>query len=112
MFLFKSEYTSFLAIEDRDSDVNDVSTTPVIEELLSVDHDSSSIDILPYMTFLEDNQKILFESKKKIEDEFIQVLNDITKESDYLNNTEIAKLKEIFMGNHLNEKNTILVRYR
>ena len=47
-----SEYTSFLAIEDRDqNEKKQQSTTPKINELLSIDQDASSIDFLPYMQF-------------------------------------------------------------
>lgn len=57
-----SEYTSFLAIEDRDKDEftrGKPAKQVVISELLLTDPDSSTVDVLPYMAFVKEdlNQK-------------------------------------------------------
>ena len=68
-----SEYTSFLAIEERDeSDKIKPSTTPQIADLLATDIDSKAIDILPYMAYITAEQTMT-----KPEDTLMQLLKSI-----------------------------------
>ena len=57
-----SEYTSFLAIEDRDEAEKAhkfaLSTQSSIQDLLSSDPDACEIDCLPYMDYATDETKI------------------------------------------------------
>jgi ubiquitin len=84
-----SEYTSFLAIEDRDKDEIRFGDKPakqvIISELLLTDPDSSSVDVLPYMDFVKEDlnkkEKDMDEISDKLEINLAKLFSKIDYEN-------------------------------
>ena len=97
MFSITSEFTSFLAIEDRNESPN--SETPNIKKLIE------SIDILPYMNFQTFSSK---QQVKNIETALVKELDNI--QIDSLNSNEITDLIKILEKNYNNENCPLTMR--
>lgn len=106
-----SEYTSFLAIEERSESERlgkTVSTTPQITDLLTTDAESKSIDILPYMEYSEAEQTMV--NSKKPEDNLMTLLRSIDPTK--LTESEKKQLLEKYEEISLNASNPIAMRIK
>ncbi len=112
-FSIASEFTSFLAIEDRDDDEKSLaSRTPVMAELLTNDYDSSSVDFLSYIEFEKSEPASLgyVLKRKREEDDLIEILDKF--ETQEFSDFETKKLKELLADNRLNRKASARLRFR
>ncbi len=99
-YSISSEYTSFIAIEERDeAEKEAVSTTPSIENLLAKDVDASAIDILSYMNYTNDEPN---------GENFEDVLNQIYENYDKMDNDEKNEFSEVLVGG----KEKIIEKYQ
>ncbi len=92
-----SEYTSFIAIEERDDvEINkkSCSTTPSIDSLLEKDLDAVSIDILPYMAYTNEE-----EDKQVIENSFQKMLTQIYDNFENIEENEKHELSLLLYKN-------------
>ena len=89
-YCIASEYTSFIAIEERNETFGDnESNTPRIEDLLAKDPDASSIDILPYVSYINEHEK------KLKEDHFERMLNKMFEKIDDISYDELNELNRL-----------------
>lgn len=88
MFSITSEFTSFLAIEDRADSPS--SETPLMNDLLECDKEAKSIDILPYMDFQTFSSR---QNSKNIEIDLVKELDNI--QIDSLDTNEVTNLVKI-----------------
>ena len=104
-YCITSEYTSFVAIEERKADeASEMAPKKQIDiqKLLKIDADSSSTDFLPYMVYDEPKLAVVIEKDEdEISDNFEQNLERLFRKIDYdlMSDSERNSLYSYLSGN-------------
>jgi hypothetical protein len=99
-----SEYTSFVAIEDRDKDEIKTISQQNIQDLLNNDKDSNTIDLLPYMEYeiVNTNSKFIDDNDFALKENYEENLMKLFEKFEYCYNTLNDNDKSQFY-NYLNQ---------